>query len=214
MIERVYRQVEKSRKFSEIIVATDDKRIENVVKGFGGHAVMTSSDHQSGTDRIWEVVRGKSIDGVINIQGDEPLVSDQLISELYDLLNTGKYDVVTAANYNSSYDDFLSNHINKVVLTRDSRALYFSRSPIPFMAESSFSGFYQHIGIYGYQKKALETFVCLQHSPLEKLERLEQLRFIENNISIQVLQTPYKSIGVDLPGDITEVEKILRGDHE
>jgi 3-deoxy-manno-octulosonate cytidylyltransferase (CMP-KDO synthetase) len=214
MIERVYRQVLKSQKFKDIIVATDDKRIEKVVNDFGGQAVITSEDHQSGTDRIWEVVQEKSYEGVINIQGDEPLVSDQLIAELYDMLATGKFGVVTAAHFNSSYNDFLSHHINKVVLGNDSRALYFSRSPIPFMEKPSFSGFYQHIGIYGYQIDALKAFVRMPASTLEKIEKLEQLRFLENDINIQVLQTEYRSIGVDVPADVETVEKILRGEYE
>ena len=211
MIERVYRQVEKCGKFTptQIIVATDDTRIESLVKSFGGNAVMTSIHHRSGTERIWEVLKHRDFDAVINIQGDEPAVPIQLIATIHDELDTGKYGVVTPAHFSHSYENYLSKNVVKVVLTRDSRALYFSRSPLPFMEKTDFNGFHHHIGIYGYLKSSLEQFFTLPPSPLEGTEKLEQLRFLENNIGIKVVISQTPSLGVDTPEDVAVVEKML-----
>jgi len=215
MIRRVYQQVEKSRRFppSHIIVATDDQRIASVVKAFGGNAVMTSPNHQSGSERMGEVLEKtpyRDFDAAINIQGDEPVISEKLISNLYDELETGRYDVVTPAYYNTSYEEYLSGSVVKVVFDNDFQALYFSRSPIPSVEQAAFKGFHQHIGMYGYLKDALQRFVNLPGSPLETTEKLEQLRFLENGIKIKVVITPYKSIGVDVPKDLDRVEKIIK----
>ncbi len=212
MIQRVYRQVEKSNRFSptDIIVATDDQRIASVVRDFGGNAVMTSPDHQSGSERLWEVLEKRDFAAAVNVQGDEPILSEKLISSLYDELETGQYDVVTPGYFNSTYEDYLSRNVVKVVVDKDFQALYFSRSPIPFVEQRLFEGFYQHIGMYGYLKDALKRFVNLPKSQLENREKLEQLRFLENGIKIKVFITPYKSVGVDVPEDVIKVEKILQ----
>jgi 3-deoxy-manno-octulosonate cytidylyltransferase (CMP-KDO synthetase) len=212
MIQRVYRQVEKSNRFSptHIIVATDDQRIASVVKAFGGNAVMTSPDHQSGSERLWEVLEKRDFAAAVNIQGDEPIISETLISNLYDELETGQYDVVTPGYYNTTYEDYLSRNVVKVVVDKDFQALYFSRSPIPFVEEGLFEGFYQHIGMYGYLKETLKRFVNLPKSQLETREKLEQLRFLENGIKIKVFITPYQSVGVDVPEDVIKVEEILQ----
>ena len=212
MIERVYIQVKKSKKFSDIIVATDDKRIAKVVSDFGGNFKLTSEKHKSGTDRVWEVLKNSDYDAVVNIQGDEPLISEELIADLYEKLQMNKYDIVTAAYFNSSYDDFISENIVKVVFNKSLKALYFSRSPIPFQVRSNFKGFYQHIGIYGYMRNALKKFVESSVSKLESIEKLEQLRFIDNDVKINVIKTNYKSYGVDVPKDIIKLESILKGD--
>ncbi len=212
MIQRVYRQVEKSGRFSptDIMVATDDRRIASVVKAFGGNAVMTSPDHQSGSERLWEVMEKRDFAAAINIQGDEPILSEKLIAGLYDELETGQYDVVTPGCHNTAYEDYLSRNVVKVVMDKDYQALYFSRSPIPFVEKELFEGFYQHIGMYGYLKDALRRFINLPRSQLETREKLEQLRFLENGIKIKVLITPYKSVGVDVPDDLLKVEKLLQ----
>lgn len=214
MIERVYLQAAKCKSFCDIIVATDDDRIADTVKNFGGHAVMTSPDHRSGTDRLWEVLEKSDFDAAVNIQGDEPIVSEKLIAQLYRQLESGEFPVVTPAYFNTSFDDFQSRHVVKAVVAEDFRALYFSRSPIPFMDPSNFNGFYHHIGLYGYLKSAVETFVNSPPAKLEKIEKLEQLRFLENDIPIKVINSDYRSIGVDVPEDILRIEKILREDHE
>lgn len=210
MIQRVYRQVEKADVLSPIIVATDDQRITQEVRKFGGHVVMTDHAHPSGTDRLWEVMKDSDFDGAVNIQGDEPLISEQLIRSVYDELCEGRCLVVTASFYNRSVEDYLSPHVVKVVMDRDSRALYFSRTPIPFCKETDFDGFNQHIGIYGYKRTALEKFVNLSQSALEKRERLEQLRFLENGISLAVVESRQPSYGVDTPDDIKKIESLLQ----
>ena len=211
MIERVYRQVEKAGTFSpsEILVATDDQRIASTVKSFGGNAVMTSSSHISGSERLGEVLENYDFDAVINIQGDEPIVSEELIAALYAELAVGHHEVVTAAYYSSSYEDYLSKHVVKVVVDRALKALYFSRSPIPFVESKDFTGFHHHIGMYGYIRNALKRFISWPRSPLETSEKLEQLRFLENNVSIHVVLSKYPALGVDVPEDVARVEKIL-----
>jgi len=214
MIERVYRQINKSQKFSDIIVATDDVRIVNEVKRFGGQYQLTSKKIKSGTDRIWQVLSKKKYDAVVNIQGDEPLISEILISDVYDTLKCGEHNVVTAVYLNSSFKDYLSKDIVKVVLDQNDQAIYFSRSPIPFMNKEIFQGFYQHIGIYGYLRSAINKFVHYPQSELELVEKLEQLRFLVNGILIKTIISDYQSVGVDNPGDIKRVEKILRTKNE
>lgn len=212
MIERVYRQVEKANRFttSQIIVATDDDRIANEVKQFGGRVQLTSKDHKSGTDRIWEVIENNNFDAIINIQGDEPLISDKLISEIYKHLEGGLADIITAAYFNKSYQDFISENTVKVVFDKNHNALYFSRSPLPFHKKKHFKGFFHHIGIYGYLKNILGLFVKLPPSNLEALEKLEQLRFLENNLNLHVLESDYKSLAVDEPQDVKRVEDFLK----
>ncbi|MCK4889522.1 MAG: 3-deoxy-manno-octulosonate cytidylyltransferase [Candidatus Aminicenantes bacterium] len=210
MIERVYRQVLKSEKFEEIIVATDSNLIAEEVDKFNGKFVMTSPDCSSGTERVWEVLKDSDLDSAINIQGDEPLISEKLISEIYDRLEKGGDPVVTAAYFNESLDDFNSVNVVKSVFNSNGNALYFSRSPIPGQQLSGFSGFYHHIGIYGYTRDALSSFFNLPPSKMEQMEKLEQLRFIENGINIYVIKTDYRSIGVDVPRDINKIEKLLK----
>jgi 3-deoxy-manno-octulosonate cytidylyltransferase (CMP-KDO synthetase) len=213
MIERVYRQVTASGKFpsDHIMVATDDQRIAVVVDTFGGNVVMTSPQCSSGSERLWEVLENRDFDAVINIQGDEPIVPGELIASLYDELSSCKYEVVTPAYYSNSYEDYLSRHVVKVVVDKDFRALYFSRAPIPFTEKKNFTGFHHHIGMYGYLKDSLKRFINLPPSTLEKTEKLEQLRFLENDIGIKVISSEYQSVGVDVPEDVVKVEKILAG---
>lgn len=209
MIERVYRQVEKSRRFSDIIVATDDQRILDEVLRFGGRSILTSETHRSGTDRLWEVLEKSDYDAAVNIQGDEPLVSEKLVAGLFDELQTGRYKVVTAAYFNTSKEDFLSENVVKVVFDKHFNALYFSRTPIPFTKDIEFKGFYQHIGIYGYLKDSIAAFIRFPCSGLEESERLEQLRFLQNGIPIKIIETEEKSIGVDVPEDVKKIESLL-----
>jgi 3-deoxy-manno-octulosonate cytidylyltransferase (CMP-KDO synthetase) len=208
MIERVYRQVAKAGCFGDIIVATDDQRICSEVARFGGKAEMTDNNINSGSERTWAVIKDRDYDAVVNIQGDEPLVSEKLILEIYRALE--KNPIVSAARHNDSYDDFCSKNVVKVVCGREGQALYFSRAPIPFAEEASFAGFYQHVGIYGYRKEKLEIFVNAGISELEKMENLEQLRFLALGERIHIVRTDCPSFGVDVPGDIVKIEKIIR----
>ena len=210
MIERVYRRVESADRFSHIIVATDDERIVEVVENFGGKAILTSPNIGSGTERVWAAIRGKNFDGIVNIQGDEPLLDSDLVASLADVLATEEEAVISAAFRNSSYRDFLSPHCVKVALDSHNRALYFSRAPIPHSSRSMFDGFFHHIGIYGYRIGELKNFVSWKRSELEELENLEQLRFLEHGVRIQILMTANRSLGVDTPGDVNKIESILK----
>ena len=214
MIQRVYRQVEKAGCFERIIVATDDPRIAKIVEEFEGVVVLTSSELRSGTERIWAVMKTGPFDAVVNVQGDEPLISEKLVAEVHRALVSGKTEIITAAFWSDSYEDFISPHVVKVVLNRENQALYFSRSPIPYAPKGEFSGFFQHIGIYGYSRSALDSFLSSTESSLEKSENLEQLRFLEGGRNVQVLITTYRSHGVDVPEDVEKIEKILRGESE
>ena len=211
MIERVYRQAAKAGCFTEIIVATDDERIFNEVIGFGGIAEMTDITIKSGSERVWSVVEKKECEAVINIQGDEPLISENLIRDVYRALRENA--IVSAARRNDSPEDFQSKNVVKVVFDKKKQALYFSRAPVPFCGEGFFEGFFQHIGIYGYSKKMLQNFVKAGISQLEKTENLEQLRFLFLGEKIHIIETDYVSYGVDVPDDIEKIEKILRGKH-
>jgi 3-deoxy-manno-octulosonate cytidylyltransferase (CMP-KDO synthetase) len=213
MIERVYRQVEKARCFSEIIVATDDRRIFDEVVAFGGKAQMTGSAINSGTERVWSVLKKIDCHAVVNIQGDEPLISEKLLLQIYEALNKNIFAVVSAAFMNNSYRDFCSKNVVKVVFDDGHRALYFSRSPIPYCEKDLFKGFFQHIGIYGYTRSALEAYVKGKVTPMEKTEKLEQLRFLHMQLKIAIIPTEYESHGVDIPADIKKVAAILKRTH-
>ena len=157
MIERVYRQVAKTGCFADIVVATDDERIFSEVVRFGGKAEMTDNNIKSGTERVWSVMKKKNYEAVVNVQGDEPLISEKPIGQVHAVLEKGEISS-GAARRNDSYADFGSKNIVKVVCDDKNQALYFSRAPIPFCERRTFTGFFQHIGIYGYTMKALELY--------------------------------------------------------
>lgn len=208
MIERVYRQAEAAQCFTRVIVATDDPRIRDEVIAFGGIAEMTDNKIISGTERVWAVAERLDIDAVVNVQGDEPLIPPALVREV--ALALEREPVVSAARFNDSYDDFLSRHVVKVACDGRERALYFSRAPIPFADAGAFSGFRQHIGIYGYVKEALRTFTSVAAPELERREGLEQLRFLFLGLPIRMVMTDFVAHGVDIPADIERIERLIR----
>lgn len=210
MIERVFRQAEKAGCFSEIIVATDDQRILDEVVAFGGKGEMTDPGINSGSERVWSVIKKKNFDAVVNIQGDEPLISEKLVLQIYQALSENIFDVVSAARFNDSYHQFCSKNVVKVVFDNRNQALYFSRSPIPFCEKDRFEGFFQHIGIYGYTRAALGSYMNGGAAPMEESEKLEQLRFLYLRHKIAIVPTEYESHGVDIPADIKKVEAIIR----
>lgn len=213
MIERVYRRVEKADCFRRIIVATDHESIFREVEDFGGLCRMTSAAHRSGTDRIHEAVTEDPPDAVVNIQGDEPLIQPRLISRVTRALLNRDAQVITAAYASSSLQDFQSPHVVKVVFDGRRRALYFSRSPVPWIDLNERNiVFFQHVGIYAMRIDALNRFVNTTPGPLEIRERLEQLRFLENGLSIHVVESEETSHGVDVPEDVVRIEALLRGD--
>lgn len=227
MIQWVYERSRRARLLDDVVVATDDRRIENAVKGFGGKVVMTSSRHHSGTDRVAEAVRKIKATIIVNIQGDEPLIEPKAIDKAVKaLIHDRACDISTlaaAAGWMAAYD----HHVAKVVTNREGYALYFSREAIPSptylwllssddppnakVIRSKFQKLkcLQHIGLYVYRRKALERLSRMQQSPLEKNEKLEQLRALENGLKIKVVKIPKGWPSVDRPEDLNKVERLL-----
>ena len=207
MIQRVYEGVREARLVDRIIVATDDERIRETARSFGAEAVLTSGAHNSGTERAAEVAYNIDNNIIINVQGDEPLVTGGLVDSLVEALQDE--DVRMASLMTKVYDlDLLADpNINKVITDQDGFALYFSRAPVPHQASDFF---FQHIGIYGYRRDFLLEFARMKPSRLECLERLEQLRALENGCRIKMVETPDPTLSVDVPGDIIKVEELLR----
>jgi 3-deoxy-manno-octulosonate cytidylyltransferase (CMP-KDO synthetase) len=208
LIQHVYERAQEARCAREVIVATDDERIFDAVREFGGRAVMTRSDHQSGTDRIAEVAAHIDCDIVINLQGDEPLIEPTALDLLADLLHSGPdCEMATLAVPIGDQETYLSPNVVKVVCDDRGRALYFSRSPIPMVrdGEPDFSlrpaRFLQHLGVYAYRRRFLLDLSATEPHPLELLERLEQLRVIGIGGQIRVGIVARAHRGVDTPED-------------
>lgn len=213
LIQHVWERCKQCSRLDDIIVATDDERIRDAVIAFGGKAAMTSPDHPTGTDRIAEVARVvPGATHIINIQGDEPLIDPALIDELAAAMAADpRLDMATAANPLDPSDPAVQDpNVVKVVIALDGRALYFSRSPLPFFRNPVASlPVLRHKGIYAYRRAFLERFVTWPPSPLEMAESLEQLRALENGATIKVLLTSDTSPGVDTPEQALEIERLL-----
>ena len=221
MIQRVAAQANKANCASEVIVATDDLRILDFVKDNGGTAIMTSAEHESGTDRIAEVARDRDCDIVVNVQGDEPLIPPQNIDQVIrPLVDDSTIPVTSLRVLIRDKSDLLNKNITKVVVDKFDSALYFSKAPIPWnrdlwsesvdgISKLSSHQWFKHIGLYAYRKRFLMEYSSMSKSPLEKIEKLEQLRILENGIPIKVLETKFDSIGVDSQADIEIIEKQL-----
>lgn len=212
LVRRVWERCRKARGIDEVIIATDDKRIADAAAAFGAKCVMTADTHRTGTDRCAEVARKlKEFTHFINVQGDEPLIDPSLIAQLAKTLAADPaVGMITAANPFGPDEDVKSPHAVKVVLDRESNAIYFSRSPIPFVRDVDASATYlRHQGIYGFTREFLLDFVKWKPGRLEGLEQLEQLRVLENGGKIRVVIAKKGSIGVDTPADVAVVEKLL-----
>lgn len=214
LVQRVYEQAIQATTLDEVIVATDDTRILEAVESFGGTAVMTAADCPSGTDRAAAVARDHPCDLVVNIQGDEPLLRPAMIDQLVrGMTEAPDIPMGTLARPIVAADVWANPNVVKVVCGTTGNALYFSRRPIPYAREAGgefVSGqAHKHIGIYAYRRDFLLRFVTLAPTPLERTEKLEQLRALENGFAIRVWVTPFDSIGVDTPEDVKLVEEIL-----
>ena len=211
LLRHVWEQCQRAKKLESVIIATDDMRIANAAFGWGAQVALTSPRHQSGTDRIAEVVRkAKQFAFIINIQGDEPLVDPRLIDRLVEKLRSDrKINIVTAAHPFEDPADASSPHQVKVVVDLAGRALYFSRAAIPFPRDLSRTKYLRHQGIYGFRREMLLQFVKRKPTPLERAESLEQLRALENGVSVHVLVTKHGSPGVDTPEDALALEQKL-----
>lgn len=214
LVVHVLDRVRRARRLDDVIVATDDARIRDVVEGVGGWAVMTRADHPSGTDRVAEAVGGIDAGVVINIQGDEPLVDPDLIDRLAAVMRGDPgWDMGTAAAPIGELDDLHAPAVVKVVTGAEGQALYFSRAPIPyardgFPADPS-SIYRRHIGIYAYRRAMLERIVAAPPTVLEQTEKLEQLRALALGARMVVIETNDIGIGVDTPEDVAQVEAVL-----
>lgn len=220
MIQRVYEQVEGT--LDAVCVATDDARIEEAVKAFGGQVVMTSDKHRSGTDRCYEAYTlvGQGYDVVVNIQGDEPFIHPEQIETLKACFREPDVQIATLVKPFRPDDDFETALFNantpKVVLNKRHEALYFSRSIIPYMRGKHYSEwlpnhtYYKHIGLYAYRAATLREITALPQSPLELAESLEQLRWLENGYKIKVGITEQETIGIDTPADLEKALAFLK----
>ncbi|WP_273831885.1 3-deoxy-manno-octulosonate cytidylyltransferase [Guptibacillus sedimenti] len=213
MIQHVYQRVKASNNIDSVIVATDHDDIYQAVVDFGGEAIITRKDHESGSDRMAEVASKVDGDLFLNVQGDEPLIRTELIDQIVKLALDNEESVVTAKVKIKDIEDLNSPNVVKVVADNQANAMYFSRSPIPYNRSIEPIHYFKHLGIYCFPKKTLEQFVTLPKSILEKTEMLEQLRLLDNGINIKVLETNYDAVGVDTPEDILKVERILEAQH-
>jgi 3-deoxy-manno-octulosonate cytidylyltransferase (CMP-KDO synthetase) len=212
MIQHVYERVSQSKCVTDVIVATDDVRILQAVKDFGGKARMTAAHHRSGTDRVAEVARELEADLIVNVQADEPLIDPHCIDAVVQPFYFEPELMISTLKSSGKFDhEFQNPHVVKVVTDRDGYALYFSRSPIPFFFGETVSpgSFFKHIGLYVFRKKFLQLLPELQESVLERCEALEQLRFLENGFRIKVVHYEYESIAVDTPTDLERVSQLL-----
>jgi 3-deoxy-manno-octulosonate cytidylyltransferase (CMP-KDO synthetase) len=211
MIEHVYRRAAASPLVSDVIVATDDLRIATAVRGFGGHVRLTRVDHPTGTDRLAEVASTLDCDVVINVQGDEPLLDTRAIAEVIAPFEDSTVSVTTLYRRIQNAAELADPNIVKVVLDRGGYALYFSRAPIPHTRDprGGWPPLYKHVGLYAYRRSALLVLASLEPTPLERAESLEQLRALEHGIRIKAVESAYDSIGVDTPGDLEQVRRLL-----
>jgi 3-deoxy-manno-octulosonate cytidylyltransferase (CMP-KDO synthetase) len=208
LIQHVYQKVQAAGIFGKVVVATDDQRIRDAVLSFGGAVEMTSSEHTSGSDRIAEVVAEMPTDIVVNVQGDEPFITTAALQTLVDQFQNKTVQV--ASLMHPMQKDFANPNRVKVVCDKEDFALYFSRSLIPFHRQQEVNqSYFQHIGVYAYRKQALLEFVQTKPTALEKIEKLEQLRFLENGIKIKMAQTDYKGFGIDTLEDLKAAEKLF-----
>ena len=219
MIEHVWRGVAGSGIVTRTIVATDDERIADAVRKFGGETAMTSSFHQSGTDRCGEVLEqlgteSDNYDVVINIQGDEPRVDCSQLQLLADCFEESDTEVATLCRRIETVDQLLSPNVVKVVSSLQGKALYFGRSPLPYVRNveqsqwTKHQKFYKHIGIYAFRPDILRLISHLEPTPLEMSESLEQLRWLENGITIKVRETEVENVSIDTPDDLHKLNNI------
>jgi 3-deoxy-manno-octulosonate cytidylyltransferase (CMP-KDO synthetase) len=208
MLAHVYRGVRSCQSLDQVIVATDSEEIMEVCQKNGWHAQITSSTHRSGTERVHEVSNSVSADVYINVQGDEPLTRAAHLDSLLQVMRNPNVEVGTLKTP-AAVADIKNPNAVKVVTDSNDRALYFSRATIPFDRDGLRPQYFKHLGLYGYRKSALDRFCQLPESFLERSERLEQLRFLENGIPIYVGETPHDTIGVDTEEDLQRVEKLL-----
>lgn len=215
MIQHVYERSLQAKSVAEVIVATDDARILQAVQAFGGQARMTSPLHRSGTDRVAEVAVSSDADVIVNVQGDEPLIDPEALNAVVAPFNSDTGLMISTLSVDGIEGEWENPNVVKVVVDHDGFALYFSRSPIPFFREASAEKgerqrFWKHVGLYAYRRTFLTRLPTLKESYLEKVEALEQLRFLENGYRIKVVNTAFQSLAVDTPEDLERVNAFIK----
>jgi 3-deoxy-manno-octulosonate cytidylyltransferase (CMP-KDO synthetase) len=213
MIQHVVERVREATRGPQIVVATEDARILEAARSFGAEAILTRADHKTGTDRVAEVATHIQADIYINVQGDEPLIDPGTVDAVIEVMaEDEEIQLATPCAAITRQQDIMDPNVVKAVLDFDGNALYFSRAPIPWVRDTGSSvaaRHTKHIGLYGYRREALLEFPTLPPGELERVEQLEQLRWLENGFKIRVVESDYDAIAVDVPGDIEKVEKRL-----
>lgn len=215
MVQHVYERAKRAQTVSRVIVATDDQRIMEAVKGFGGEARMTRTDHRTGTERIAEVAAHEEGDVFVNVQGDEPLMDPVAVdTAVAALLEEPAAQIATVATPIRHAGDIMDPNVVKTVLDFDSNGLYFSRAPIPWVRSTQLKihvKYWKHLGLYVFQRDALLEYPTLPQGELEKIEQLEQLRWLENGWKIRVAEVEHDAVSVDVAEDVARVEKLMGG---
>ncbi len=213
MLQHVYERASQARYLTNVVVATDDERIYAEARRFGASARLTRPEHLSGTDRAAEIASAENCSFVVNIQGDEPLIDPSAIDAVVlSMLDAPDIPMGTLKKRIEDIAEYDNPNVVKVVTNRQQNAIYFSRSPIPYVRderERAQTAHYKHIGLYVYQREFLLSYSDLPVGPLERAERLEQLRALENGFQIRVVETEYDSLGVDTPGDLARVVNLF-----
>ncbi len=214
MIQRVYERAKLARQVDRVIVATDDERIRKAVEDFGGEARMTRADHRTGTERVAEVAAHEAGEVFVNVQGDEPLLDPASVdTAVASLLEEPSAAISTVATRIKTPAEIMDPHVVKTVLDFDGNALYFSRAPIPWVRDTSSKiqvRHLKHLGLYVFQRDALLEYPTLPQGELERIEQLEQLRWLENGWKIRVAEVEHDAVSVDVPEDIAKVEALLQ----
>jgi 3-deoxy-manno-octulosonate cytidylyltransferase (CMP-KDO synthetase) len=214
MIQHVVERVRLAERVSRVVVATDDDRIKASVEAFGGEAIMTRRDHRSGTDRVAEVAARVSAEVYVNVQGDEPLIDPATVDTVVAaILDDDSVRIATPCTAILQPNDIMDPNVVKVVRDFDGNGLYFSRAPVPWVRDTEatiVTRHWKHIGLYAFRRDALLEYPTLPPGELERVEQLEQLRWLENGFGIRAVETDYDAVSVDVPADIERVEKLLR----
>lgn len=214
MLQHVYERASQARYLTSTIIATDDERVYEAARGFGARVRLTRSDHISGTDRVAEIASSETAEIIVNIQGDEPLIDPAAIDAVAEaMVEDESVQIATPCSLVRQKSDIMDPNVVKVARDFDGNGLYFSRAPIPWVRDSSGSvaaSHWKHIGLYGYRRDALLEYPMLPPGELERLEQLEQLRWLENGYRIRTVETDYDAVSVDVPADIARVEELIR----
>ncbi len=222
MVQHVFEAASKAKGIASVYIATDSEEVKRVCEHFTSNIIMTAKEHESGTDRLAEAVESIECDNIINVQGDEPLMDPELISALAQNFENENVQMVSAMHKIKTTAELKSPNAVKVTVDKNSNALYFSRSIIPHHRDEwetllnhhttipTALKFYKHIGIYGYKKEFLQEYSKMEQTYLEKLEKLEQLRVLENGYKIKMIETEYEPVGVDVQEDLEKVREIMK----